>query len=74
MTTQQESTAQLLRDLSKEVTRLVHQEIELAKAEMAPKTKRLLAGSALFGAASVTGLLAGGALVAAATGYRTGHG
>ena len=60
------STADLLRDLSNELTRLVHQEVQLAKAELAQKTKRLGAGAGLLGGAAVVGLLGAGALVAAA--------
>jgi hypothetical protein len=60
------STAELLRDLSEQVTTLVHEEVSLAKAELAVKGKRLGEGAGLFGAAALLGVLALGALVAAA--------
>ncbi|HET6964417.1 MAG TPA: phage holin family protein [Acidimicrobiales bacterium] len=66
MSVEGKSTADLFRDLSNEMTALVHQEIELAKVELAEKTKKVGAGAGLFGGAAVTGLLAAGALVAAA--------
>ena len=60
------STAELLHDLSAQVTTLVHEEIALAKAELSVKGKRLGEGAGLFGAAALLGVLALGALVAAA--------
>jgi hypothetical protein len=60
------STAELLRDLSGEMTTLVHQELELAKGELAAKVKRLGAGAGLLGLAAATAILGAGALVAAA--------
>ena len=60
------TTADLLKKLSEEMTALVHQEVELAKAELAQKTKRVGLGAGLFGGAGVVGLLGAGALVAAA--------
>lgn len=66
MSVEGKSTADLFRDLSNEMTALVHQEIELAKVELSEKTKKVGAGAGLFGGAAVTGLLASGALVAAA--------
>ncbi len=60
------STAELLRDLSDELTALVHEEIALAKAELSVKGRRLGEGAGLFGAAAVLTFLALGALVAAA--------
>ncbi len=66
MNVENKSTAELLRDLSNEMTALVHQEVELAKAEMSAKSQRMGAGAGMFGAAAVAGLLAAGALVAAA--------
>jgi uncharacterized membrane protein YqjE len=53
---------ELLRQLSQETTRLVHQEIELAKAELTQKGKQAGMGAGLFGAAGVIGLLALAAL------------
>jgi uncharacterized membrane protein YqjE len=53
---------ELLKQLSEETTRLVRQEIELAKAELAQKGKQVGMGAGLFGAAGVVGLLALAAL------------
>jgi hypothetical protein len=55
---------ELLRELSEQTTRLVRQELELAKAEVAEKGKQAGIGGGLFGAAAVVGLLALGALTA----------
>jgi len=60
------STADLLKDLSNELTTLIHQEVALAKTELAEKTKKVGAGAGMFGGAAVIGLFGGGALVAAA--------
>jgi Putative Actinobacterial Holin-X, holin superfamily III len=61
-----QSLAELLRQLSEQSSRLAHQEVELAKAEMNIKAKRLGAGVGAFGAAGVIGLFAFGALTAGA--------
>jgi hypothetical protein len=61
-----QSLAELLRQLSEQSSRLAHQEVELAKAEMNIKAKRLGAGAGAFGAAGLIGLFALGALTAAA--------
>ncbi|HXR60827.1 MAG TPA: phage holin family protein [Solirubrobacterales bacterium] len=61
-----QSLAELLRQLSEQSSRLAHQEVELAKAEMNIKAKRLGAGVGAFGAAGLLGLFALGALTAAA--------
>jgi uncharacterized membrane protein YqjE len=53
---------ELLKQLSEETTRLVHQEIELAKAELTQKGKQAGMGAGLFGGAGVIGLLALAAL------------
>lgn len=55
---------ELLRELSEQTTRLVRQELELAKAEVAEKGKQAGIGGGLFGGAAVAGLLALGALTA----------
>lgn len=57
----QQSTAELLKQLSNETTTLMRQELELAKAEMAEKGKEAGKGVGMFGGAGVTGLLALGA-------------
>jgi hypothetical protein len=55
---------ELLKQLSGETTRLVHQELELAKAELTQKGKQAGLGAGLFGAAGAIGLLAAAALTA----------
>lgn len=65
-TTGDETVAELLKALSTQTTTLVHQEIELAKAELAEKGKRVGIGAGLFGGAGLVAVLALGALVAAA--------
>jgi hypothetical protein len=59
------SVADLARQLSDQTTRLVRQEVELAKAELAVKGKRAGMGAGLFGGAGVLALFAFGALTAA---------
>jgi Putative Actinobacterial Holin-X, holin superfamily III len=56
------SIGELLKQLSEETTRLVHQELELAKAELTQKGKQAGAGAGFFGAAGAIGLLAAAAL------------
>jgi uncharacterized membrane protein YqjE len=58
------SMGELLRQLSQETTRLVHQELELAKAELQQKGKQAGAGAGMFGGAGALGLAALGALTA----------
>jgi hypothetical protein len=60
------SAAELMRELSDQTTRLVRQEVELAKAELAVKGKRAGQGAGLFGAAGLIGLYGVGALTACA--------
>src|SRR5215218_10040342 len=55
---------ELLKQLSEETTRLVRQELELAKAELTQKGKQAGAGAGLFGTAGAIGLAALGALTA----------
>jgi uncharacterized membrane protein YqjE len=57
--------AELLRGLSEQTTTLVHQELELAKLEMAEKGKRAGLGAGMFGGAALVALYALGALTAA---------
>lgn len=56
--------AELVRRLSEQSTELARMEVELAKAEVAAKGKRLGVGAGEFGAAALLGLLALGALTA----------
>jgi uncharacterized membrane protein YqjE len=58
------SIGELLRQLSEQTTRLVHQELELAKAELQQKGKQAGAGAGMFGGAGALGLAALGALTA----------
>src|SRR4051794_17714334 len=58
------SVSDLLRQLSEQTTRLVRQEIELAKAEATEKGKKAGIGAGMLGGAAVIGLLALGALTA----------
>jgi uncharacterized membrane protein YqjE len=56
--------SELLKRLSDEVTTLVRQEVELAKAEVNEKAKKSAKAGAFFGVAAILGLLALGALTA----------
>jgi Putative Actinobacterial Holin-X, holin superfamily III len=53
---------ELLKQLSEETTRLVRQEVELAKAELTQKGRQAGTGAGLFGAAGAIGFLALAAL------------
>lgn len=59
------SVPELMRQLSNQTATLVRQELELAKAELTVKGKRVGIGAGMFGAAGVFGLYALGALTAA---------
>ena len=58
------SLADLTKRLTEQVSRLAHQEIELAKAEMSEKGKRAGLGVGMFGGAALVGLFALGVLTA----------
>jgi Putative Actinobacterial Holin-X, holin superfamily III len=58
------SLPELLKQLSQETTQLVHQELELAKAELQQKGRQAGAGAGMFGGAGALGLAALGALTA----------
>ena len=58
------SLGELLKQLSEQTTRLVHQELELAKAELQQKGRQAGAGAGMFGGAGALGLAALGALTA----------
>jgi len=60
------SAADLVKQLSEQTSRLVHQEMELAKTELAIKGKRAGIGAGMFGGAGLLALYAVGALVTAA--------
>ena len=57
---------ELLHDLSTQVSAVVHDEFELARAEMADKGQQAGTGAAMWAGAGVVGLLGLGALTAAA--------
>lgn len=57
-------TGELLKDLSSQVSRLVRQEVELAKLEMTEKGKKLGVGAGMLGGAAVAALLMLGSLTA----------
>jgi Putative Actinobacterial Holin-X, holin superfamily III len=58
------SLPELLRQLSQEITQLLKQEVELAKAEVGEKGRQAGKGAGLLGSAGVIGLGAVGALTA----------
>lgn len=58
--------ADLVRDLSTQVSTLVRQELELAKAEVATKGRQVGIGAGMAGAGGLVALFGAGALVAAA--------
>jgi Putative Actinobacterial Holin-X, holin superfamily III len=62
----EQSLAELTKRLSDQASTLAQKEVELAKAELAIKGKRLGLGAGAFGAAGLLGLYALGALIAAA--------
>jgi uncharacterized membrane protein YqjE len=57
-------TGELLKQLTDQTTRLVRQEIELAKLELQEKGKKAGVGAGMFGGAAALGLYALGALTA----------
>jgi hypothetical protein len=63
---EERSVSELLQQLTEQTTRLAQKEIELAKAEMAAKGKRLGIGAGAFSAAGSIALFALGAVTAAA--------
>lgn len=54
----------LVKELSQQVSTLVHQEVELAKAEVSERGKQAGVGAGMFGGAGVAGLLTLGSLTA----------
>ncbi len=59
-----ESTAELVKDLSREISQLVRQEIALAKAEMTEKGKKAGVGAGMLSGAAVLALAAVGGSMA----------
>jgi uncharacterized membrane protein YqjE len=66
MTTDTRATGELVKDLSAQVSTLVRQELELAKVELAEKSKEAGKGAGMFGGAGLLALYGVGALAAAA--------
>ena len=64
LTTEEQSVAELVKQLSEQTSRLARQEVELAKAELTAKGKRAGVGAGMFGGAGLFGLYALGALTA----------
>jgi uncharacterized membrane protein YqjE len=60
-----ESTGDLVRRLSEDVTTLVRQEVELAKAELSEKGRKAGRGAGMFGGAGLFGVFAFAALTTA---------
>jgi uncharacterized membrane protein YqjE len=60
----QESTGQLVKQLSEQTSQLIRKEIELAKVELAEKGRETGKGAGILGAAGIVALLALGALTA----------
>jgi hypothetical protein len=63
---QDQSTAELVRQASEQVTRLIRSELALAKAELAQRGRRVGAGAGLFGTGGLLLLYGLGVLVIAA--------
>lgn len=64
--TEDQSTAELVQQASEQVSRLVRDELRLARAEMAEKGRRVGAGAGLFGSAGLVAAYGVGAVLAAA--------
>ena len=63
---QDKPTAELVKDISDQATRLVRSEIELAKAELTVKGKQAGIGAGMFGGAGLFAVFGFGALTTAA--------
>ena len=63
---QEKPTAELVKDISDQATRLVRSEIELAKAELAVKGKQAGIGAGMFGGAGLLAVFGFGAVTTAA--------
>jgi hypothetical protein len=61
----QESIGELVKQLTQQTSELARREVELAKAEMSLKARRIGIGAGAFGGAGLLGLFAFGALTAA---------
>jgi hypothetical protein len=65
MPSEDASISELMKQLTEQTTRLAQQEVELAKAEMSVKGKRLGIGASAFGGAGLVAVLGLGTLIAA---------
>lgn len=63
-TLRDQGVGELVKELSGQVSRLVHQEVELAKAEMNEKGKKAGVGAGMLGGAAVAALALVGSLTA----------
>lgn len=61
-----ESTGELVRNLTEQVSRLIHDELKLAEYEMTGKARRLARGAGMFGGSGLLALYGVGCLLAAA--------
>ena len=66
VTPEDQTTGELMSRLSRDVSRLVRDELKLAQAEVSGKAKKAGMGARMFGAAGLLALYGGGALIAAA--------
>lgn len=64
--TDDRSTAELLKQLTEQIRTLITDELALARAELTAKGKRAGMGAGMFGGAGIIALYGAGALVAAA--------
>jgi Flp pilus assembly protein TadB len=62
----EQSTAELVKSLTEQVSRLVRDELKLAEYEMTSKAKRLGRGAGMFGGGGLSALYGVGCLLAAA--------
>jgi uncharacterized protein YacL len=65
MADETQSISELMKQLTEQTTRLAQKEVELAKAEMSVKGKRLGIGAGAFGGAGLVAVLGLGTLIAA---------
>ena len=62
----EDSTAELVKNLSEQVSRLIRDELKLAEYEMARKARRMRAGAGMFGGSGLAAFYGVGCLLAAA--------
>jgi len=64
--TREQSTRDLVQDLTRQTSTLIRQEMQLARAELTEKGRHASKGAGMFGGAGLVALYAVGALIAAA--------